>query len=97
MSGNGKSYNTEFRADAIRLVEEGRSVNSVANDLGINEKTLRNWLNRKKKKEDPAKSKIDELKHKLREKQKKINELEESVDILKNLPPSLSRTTEGNL
>jgi transposase len=84
MSGNGKRYNTEFRADAIRLVvEEGRSVNSVANDLGINEQTLRNWLNSKKKKEDPAKSKIDELEHKLREKQKKINELEESVDILK--------------
>jgi transposase len=82
MPGNGKGYNTEFRADAVRLVvEEGRSVNSVASDLGINEQTLRNWLNNKKRKEDPSKSKIDELEHKLREKQKRINELEESVDI----------------
>ncbi|CAB1262643.1 transposase [Clostridium sp. WLY-B-L2] len=45
MSGNGKRYNTEFRADAVRLVvEEGRFVNSVSNDLGINEQTLKNWF-----------------------------------------------------
>jgi predicted DNA-binding ArsR family transcriptional regulator len=37
MGNNGKRYDTEFRADATRLVKEnGRSVASVAKDLGIN-------------------------------------------------------------
>ncbi len=84
MSGNGRRYNAEFRADAIRLVlEEGRSIISVSKDLGVNDQTLRNWINNIKRKEDPEKSSIDELERQLREKQKKIDDLEESVDILK--------------
>jgi transposase len=84
MSGNGRRYNAEFRADAIRLVlEEGRSIISVSKDLGVNDQTLRNWINNIKRKEDPEKSSINELERQLREKQKKIDDLEESVDILK--------------
>jgi transposase len=50
MGNNGKRYDTEFRADATRLVKEnGRSVASVAKDLGINPQTLRNWLGEDKK------------------------------------------------
>ncbi|WP_368489471.1 transposase [Clostridium sp. BJN0013] len=48
MSGNGKRYNAEFRSDAIKLVlEKRRFVNSAAKDLGINDQTLRNWVNSK--------------------------------------------------
>ena len=84
MSGNGRRYNAEFRTDAVRLVlEEGRSIISVSKDLGINNQTLRNWINNRKRKEDPEKSRIDELERQLREKQKRIDDLEESVDILK--------------
>lgn len=84
MSGNGKRYTEKFRADAIRLVlEEGKSVLSVSKDLGINNQTLRNWINNEIEKEVPQKSKIDELERKLKEKQKRIDDLEESVDILK--------------
>ena len=84
MSGNGRRYNAEFRTDAVRLVlEEGRSIISVSKDLGINKQTLRNWINNRKRKEDPEKSRIDELERQLREKQKRIDDLEESVDILK--------------
>jgi transposase len=43
MSKNGKRYTDEFKADAIRLVREGRSISSVATDLGVNPQTLRNW------------------------------------------------------
>ena len=82
MSGNGRRYNAEFRADAVRLVlEEGKSIISVSKDLGINDQTLRNWINNRKRKDDPEKSRIDELELQLREKQKKIDDLEESVDI----------------
>lgn len=40
----GNRYSKEFKADAIRLVEEGRSSNSVAKDLGVNPQSLRNWV-----------------------------------------------------
>ncbi|AGK96718.1 transposase [Clostridium pasteurianum] len=80
MSSNGNRYNSEFKADAVRLVtKEGRSVRSVAKDLGISDQAVRNWINKDNRKHDPEKSRIDELK----EKQKRIDDLEDSVDILK--------------
>ncbi|MDD4550258.1 MAG: transposase, partial [Syntrophomonadaceae bacterium] len=51
MSKNGKRYTEEFKADAIRLVKEGRSIPSVASDLGINSQSLRNWVGEVKKKQ----------------------------------------------
>jgi transposase len=46
-------YSKEFKADAVRLVQEGRSVASVAKDLGVNHQSLRNWIAKEKVKEDP--------------------------------------------
>jgi transposase len=41
MGNRGKRYDTEFKADAARLVKEsGRSVASVAKDLGVNPPNL---------------------------------------------------------
>jgi transposase len=40
-----RSFDPEFRAGAVRIVEEtGKSVAGVARDLGINEYTLHNWV-----------------------------------------------------
>ena len=42
-----KTYDREFKRDAVRLiVEEGRSVASVARDLGVNENSLHHWKKR---------------------------------------------------
>ncbi len=39
-----QSYTTEFKQEAIRLVEvEGKTPAQVARDLGISEQTLCNW------------------------------------------------------
>ncbi len=83
MSKNGKRYNEEFKADAVRLVKEGRSIPSVASDLGINTQTLRNWVGDVKKKQDPSESRILELEAALKAEKKRNAELEESVAILK--------------
>ena len=83
MSKNGKRYTEEFKADAIRLVREGRSISSVAMDLGINPQTLRNWVGYVKKKQEPDKSRILELKAELKAEKRRNAELEESVTILK--------------
>lgn len=83
MSKNGNRYTEEFKADAVRLVKEGRSVNSVASDLGITPQSLRNWVREVKKKQDPDKLRIMELESELKAEKKRNAELEESVAILK--------------
>jgi len=83
MSKNGKRYTDEFKADAIRLVREGRSISSVATDLGINPQTLRNWMGEIKQKQEPDKSRILELEAELKAEKRRNAELEESVTILK--------------
>ena len=47
MSEKRKKYDREFRDGAVRIVEEtGKPVAVVARDLGVNEGTLGNWVNR---------------------------------------------------
>ncbi|MGC4963423.1 transposase [Gordonia sp. DT101] len=42
-----KKYDREFRDGAVRIVEEtGKPIAEVARDMGINEGTLGNWVNR---------------------------------------------------
>jgi transposase len=42
-----KRYDREFREGAVRIVEEtGKPIAQMARDLGVNEGTLGNWVNR---------------------------------------------------
>ncbi len=42
-----KKYDREFREGAVRIVEEtNKSIAQVARDLGVNEGTLGNWVQR---------------------------------------------------
>ncbi|GAB3595893.1 Transposase [Corynebacterium faecale] len=41
-----KTYTEEFKRDAVALYEnsDGASIQKIANDLGINRMTLKNWI-----------------------------------------------------
>jgi transposase len=84
MASNGQRYTEEFKADTIRMIKEGgRSVNSVAKDLGVNPQTVRNWLGKYKSSQDPDKLRIAQLEAELKAERRKSADLEESVAILK--------------
>jgi transposase len=38
-----KGYTTEFKEEAVRLVEAGQSLSEVARQLGLSKQTLFNW------------------------------------------------------
>jgi transposase len=52
MSRRNKHHTDEFKAEAVELVERsGKSVPEIAEDLGINARTLYHWLAAHKPKE----------------------------------------------
>lgn len=67
MSQKRKKYDREFRDGAVRIVEEtGKPIAQVARDLGVNEGTLGNWVNRSRAERDGSsnlsKDEYEELK-----------------------------------
>lgn len=52
-----KKYDREFREGAVRIVEEtGKPIAQVARDLGVNEGTLGNWVQRARDARDGSSS-----------------------------------------
>lgn len=47
MSKNRRTFTPEYKNEVAKMVvEESRAVATVARELGINEQTLRNWVNK---------------------------------------------------
>jgi transposase len=79
-----KKYDREFREGAVRIVEEtGKPIAQIARDLGVNEGTLGNWVNRARAERDGSsglsKDDYDELKRLRAE----VAELRMERDVLK--------------
>ena len=83
-SGGNLKYDREFREGAVRIVEEtGKPIAQVARDLGVNEGTLGNWVNRARAERDGhgevTKDDLEELKRLRAE----VAELRMERDVLK--------------
>lgn len=82
-----RSYDREFKISAVKLVlETGKSVKSIAAELGISENSLFNW--KKKYMEDakhafPGKGHMKPEQEELRKKDREIAKLKMERDILK--------------
>lgn len=87
MSNNGRKYNKEFKLEAVKLVvEKGRSVPSVALDLGIHEKTLYKWVSDYKKDSEnafPGSGRLKPQDELIRQLKRRVADLEEENAILK--------------
>jgi len=82
-----KRYDKQFKFDAIQLiVEGGRSVASVARDLGVNENSLHYWKRQFKndgKDAFPGHGKLKPEDEELRRLRRELEVVKEERDILK--------------
>ncbi len=81
-----RSFTPEFKRDAVRLVEKGRTVTEVARDLGIARSLLQYWKRQLDAEGDsaqaPATADASDA-DRLRKLEKELRDVREERDILK--------------
>jgi len=84
MSEKRKKYDAEFREGAVRIVEEtGKPIAQVARDLGVNEGTLGNWVNKDRAGRDGSSSLSKDDYAELQRLRGEVAELRMERDVLK--------------
>ncbi len=82
-----RQYDEEFKASAVQMLLNGRSVSDVSRSLGVNENLLRKWKSR-------VPEKVVSLDQQEFERlQRYVKQLEMERDILKKALSIFSRTT----
>jgi transposase len=83
MPESRKKYDQEFKASAVRIVEEsGRSIAQIARDLGVNEGTLGNWIAKARAAAEPGGLSSDE-REELKQLRAEVATLRMERDVLK--------------
>jgi transposase len=88
-------YPPEFRAEAVRLYREsGRSLSSVAKDLGVSLESLRSWVNQAKVDAGEKAGLTSEELEELRRLRKENRTLRMERDLLKKAAAYFARESE---
>lgn len=82
-----RQYDEEFKASAVQMLLNGRSVSDVSRSLGVNENLLRKWKSRV-----PEKA-VSLDQQEFERLQRYVKQLEMERDILKKALSIFSRTT----
>ena len=84
-----KRYNSSFKEQVARLVtEQGKSVSSVAKDIGIHENTIYKWINQyntHKENAFPGSGNLRPEDEELRKLKKRVADLEMENELLKKV------------
>ena len=84
MSNTSSRYDEEFKAHAVKMVvEKGRSVGTVANELGVSEPAIRRWVKLHTGPDDPGSRRMAELETENRKLKNELSDARETVEVLK--------------
>jgi transposase len=87
-------YTPEFREEAVRLARtSGRPVREIANELGVNDQTLRNWMYAEGGDPRPAKEISSDDREELARLRRRVKVLEQERDILKKAAAWFAKET----
>ena len=80
-----RSFTPEFKRDALRLVEEGKTITEVARDLGIARSLLQYWKRQQDRDSTSSPASGDGVSDaaRIRELEKELRDTREERDILK--------------
>ncbi len=79
-----RRFDQDFRDGAVRIVRDtGKSIAEVARDLGINEGTLGNWVNRDKSRRGESDELSESERQELQRLRREVVELSMQRDVLK--------------
>lgn len=81
-----RNYDDEFKRNAVKMVENGQSVRSVAAALGLSESLLHAWRRAARKEQSSSDAEVAQLRARLRQ-------VELERDILKKALSIFSRQT----
>jgi len=85
-----RRYDADFKANILRMHENGRTVKSLSESFGINENLIYRW----KKASKPSSTAKDlTLREELKQVRKQLREVEQERDILKKALRIFSRAT----
>jgi len=83
---NRRKYDEDFKRSALKMIDNGQSVRSVAQSLGVAEGLLHRWKRAAQKQRSPDQREVSELRARLRQ-------VEMERDILKKALSIFSRQT----
>jgi transposase len=86
MKQNRKKYDTAFKSEAIRLVEDGRKISEVERNLDISNGTLARWIRESKadpKEAFPGKGNLKAKDEEIRRLRLELKRTQEERDIIK--------------
>ena len=80
-----RSFTPEFKRDAVRLVEKGKTITEVARDLGIARSLLQYWKRQQSgaSRSSPAAGNVRSDAERIRQLEKELRDTREERDILK--------------
>lgn len=89
-------YSPEFRRDAVELVRSSsQSTTEIAHELGINAKTLFNWVSQAKVDDGDKEGLTTDERAELAKLRRKVRTLEMEREVLKKAAAFFAKETEG--
>jgi transposase len=81
--GKRQTYSEEYKQNAVEIIKAGKSISTVARDLGVTETSLRRWVEETKPQIVDKDARIAELEQENKHLRQDLKESQETAEVLK--------------